>query len=72
MSKQTSLVVTFDHDTKKFFYDEDSTDAWIRELFYPPSCTYSTAAADYVGDAHFIGLIIRDLNKILENQEEIL
>jgi len=72
MSKQTSLVVTFDHDTQKFFYDEDSTDTWIRENFYPPSCTYSTEASDYVTDIYFIGEVIRDLNKILENQEEIL
>jgi hypothetical protein len=72
MSRVTSLVVSFDHDTKRFSYDKDGTEAWIRDMFYPPTSTYCSRAGDHITDDHFIGEIVSDLKKILENQEEML
>lgn len=68
MSKQTSLVVTYDHDTKKFYYDDDSTDVWIRDLFFPPSSTFDDAVEDYVFDDNIRLTVIDKLNKILQGE----
>lgn len=72
MSQVTMLVVSYDHKTKKFSYDDDATDAWIREMFYPPSSTYCDVVGDHISDEHFRWAIINDLKKILEDQQEIL
>lgn len=50
MSKQTHIVIVYDHETKSFSYDEDGTTSWIRELFIPESNTWSDEDEDYIGD----------------------
>ena len=48
MAKHTHLVVAYDHDTKKFWFDGDGSREWIRRLFDVETNTWSDEQEDYI------------------------
>jgi hypothetical protein len=68
MSKVTHLVVTYDHTTKLFSYDDDGTDVWIRDLFLPISCTWSDEDEDYIADDVWFARAKKALAKLIEGK----
>ena len=68
MSKVTHLVVAYDHSTKSFYYDDDGTDIWIRDLFTPSSCTWSDEDEDYIADAFWFARAKKALEKLIEGK----
>lgn len=69
MAKQTHIVVIYDHTTKSFYYDEDGTEVWIRNLFEPPSNTWCDKEQDYVGgDDKLLAIAVSKFLKLLKGK----
>ena len=67
MSKVTHIVIAYDHTSKSFYFDDDGTRVWIRELFTPESNTWSDEQENWIGDdEHLLMVTIGEFLKLIE------